>query len=83
MLQGVISGILPPVLLALLMQMVPFILRRKLVYVDAPEISLTNDPFPSVELAAFEGIPSRTEVEINLMTRYFLFLVIVRLLYIT
>lgn len=32
------------------------------------------------ELAAFEGIPSRTEVEINLMTRYFLFLVIVRLL---
>ncbi|XAO24182.1 hypothetical protein I312_102972 [Cryptococcus bacillisporus CA1280] len=54
-LQGVISGILPPVLLALLMQMVPFILRQ---------------------LAAFEGIPSRTEVEINLMTRYFLFLVI-------
>ncbi|OXG22073.1 hypothetical protein C366_00971 [Cryptococcus neoformans Tu401-1] len=54
-LQGVISGILPPVLLAILMELVPVILRQ---------------------LAAFEGIPSRTEVEINLMTRYFLFLVI-------
>lgn len=83
-LQGVISGILPPVLLALLMELVPFILRRKFVYVDAVNIlSLTIWRFPSVELAAFEGFPSRTEVEINLMTRYFLFLVIVRLLHIT
>ena len=31
----------------------------------------------SAELAAFEGIPSKTEIELDLMTRYFVFLVIV------
>jgi hypothetical protein len=29
------------------------------------------------ELAAFEGIPSKTNVELDLMTRYFIFLVTV------
>jgi hypothetical protein len=32
------------------------------------------------ELAAFEGIPSKTNVELDLMTRYFIFLVIVGLI---
>lgn len=53
---GIVEGILPPVLLAVLMMLLPIILRR---------------------LAQFEGIPSRTGVELSLMTRYFLFQVIV------
>ncbi|ORX39718.1 hypothetical protein BD324DRAFT_597224 [Kockovaella imperatae] len=55
LLQGVISGIIPPVLLALLMLLLPAILRQ---------------------LAAFEGKPSKTEVELDVMNRYFVFLVI-------
>ncbi|WRT66942.1 uncharacterized protein IL334_003907 [Kwoniella shivajii] len=55
LLQGVISGILPPVLLAALMAILPIVLRQ---------------------LLAFEGIPSKTGVELSLMTRYFIFLVI-------
>ncbi|WVQ98507.1 hypothetical protein IAU59_005633 [Kwoniella sp. CBS 9459] len=62
LLQGVISGILPPVLLALLMLILPIILRQ---------------------LAAFEGIPSKTGVELSLMTRYFIFLVIHTFLLVT
>ena len=53
---GIIEGFLPTVLLAVLMMLLPIILRR---------------------LAQFEGIPSRTGVELSLMTRYFLFQVIV------
>ncbi|WVF72428.1 hypothetical protein IAT40_007243 [Kwoniella sp. CBS 6097] len=62
LLQGVISGILPPVLLAVLMLLLPMILRQ---------------------LAAFEGIPSKTGVELSLMTRYFIFLVIHTFLLVT
>ncbi|WWD10359.1 hypothetical protein V865_008494 [Kwoniella europaea PYCC6329] len=55
LLQGIISGLLPPILLAALMALLPIILRQ---------------------LLAFEGIPSKTGVELSLMTRYFIFLVI-------
>lgn len=56
LLQGVISGVLPPVLLALLMMLLPVILRQ---------------------LATLQGRPTKTEVELDVMTRYFVFLVIV------
>ncbi|KAL7422246.1 phosphate metabolism protein 7 [Cryptotrichosporon argae] len=62
LLQGAITGILPPVLLALLMQLLPAVLRQ---------------------LAAFEGKPSKTEVELDLMTRYFVFLVVHTFLIVT
>lgn len=54
---GIISGILPPALLAVLMMLLPIILRM---------------------LSKFEGTPTRTAVELSLMTRYFLFQVLVR-----
>jgi hypothetical protein len=53
---GIVSGILPPVLLAVLMMLLPIILRQ---------------------FAVFEGIPKRTGVELSLMTRFFLFQVVV------
>lgn len=56
LLQGVVTGILPPVLLALLTMIFPIILRH---------------------LSVFQGTVSHTEVELDLMRRYFLFLVIV------
>ena len=55
---GIIAGILPPVLLAVLMMLLPIILRL---------------------LARFEGIPKRTGLELSLMTRFFIFQVIVSL----
>jgi len=66
----VISGILPPVLLALLMQLLPSVLRRA-------SSCFNNSLLIKVELAASEGIPSKTSVELDLMTRYFVFLVVV------
>ena len=54
---GIISGILPPALLAILMMMLPIILRL---------------------LARLEGMPQRTMIELSLMTRYFIFQVVVR-----
>lgn len=56
LLQGVFTGIVPPVLLALLTMIFPTILRH---------------------LSSFQGTVSRTEVELDVMTRYFIFLVIV------
>ena len=56
MIVGIISGILPPALLAILMMMLPIILRL---------------------LARLEGMPQRTMIELSLMTRYFIFQVIV------
>ncbi len=53
---GIISGILPPALLAILMLLLPIILRL---------------------LARFEGMPQRKTIELSLMTRFFLFQVIV------
>ena len=53
---GIISGILPPALLAVLMMLLPIFLRL---------------------LARFEGMPQRTSIELSLMTRYFIFQVIV------
>ncbi|ODO06502.1 hypothetical protein L198_01735 [Cryptococcus wingfieldii CBS 7118] len=53
--QGVLSGILPPVLLECLMMMLPVSLRH---------------------LAKFEGATNKTGVELDLMTRYFVFLII-------
>lgn len=55
-LQGVISGLLPPILLALINLLLPIVLRL---------------------FARFQGIPSQTAVELDLMTRYFVFLVVV------
>jgi hypothetical protein len=54
---GIISGILPPVALAILMMLLPIVLRL---------------------LARFEGIPRFTGLELSLMTRYFIFQVVVR-----
>lgn len=56
---GIISGILPPVFLAVLMMMLPIVLRL---------------------LSKFEGTPTRTAMELSLMTRYFIFQVIVSLM---
>ena len=53
---GIIQGVLPPVALAVLMMLLPIVLRM---------------------LASFEGVPTRTSVELSLMTRYFAFQVIV------
>lgn len=53
---GIISGILPPVALAILMMLLPIILRL---------------------LSKLEGTATRTGVELSLMTRYFLFQVLV------
>ena len=53
---GIISGILPPVALALLMMVLPIILRL---------------------LSRFEGTPTRTGMELSLMTRFFIFQVLV------
>ena len=53
---GIISGVLPPVGLAILMMLLPIVLRL---------------------LAKFEGIPRKTGVELSLMTRYFIFQVVV------
>ena len=53
---GIISGILPPALLAILMMLLPIVLRL---------------------LARFEGMPQRTSIELSLMTRYFIFQVMV------
>lgn len=50
------QGILPPVLLAVLMMLLPIILRL---------------------LAQFEGIPQRTGLELSLMSRFFMFQVLV------
>lgn len=50
-----LTDFLPPVLLALLMLLLPIILRL---------------------LARFEGIPSRTGLELSLMTRFFGFQII-------
>ncbi|KAJ6595767.1 hypothetical protein DFH09DRAFT_1135552 [Mycena vulgaris] len=59
---GIISGILPPVLLAVLMMLLPIILRQ---------------------FAVFEGIPTRTGVELSLMTRFFMFQVVHSFLIVT
>ena len=59
---GIIGGILPPVLLAILMVLPPIILRI---------------------LARFEGIPKHTDIELSLMTRYFIFQVIHSFLIVT
>ena len=53
---GIIQGILPPVLLAVLMMLLPIVLRL---------------------FGRFEGIPTRTGLELSLMTRYFIFQVVV------
>ncbi|KAG1790166.1 uncharacterized protein HD556DRAFT_1392969 [Suillus plorans] len=59
---GIIQGILPPVLLAVLMMLLPIVLRL---------------------LGRFEGIPTRTGLELSLMTRYFIFQVIHSFLIVT
>lgn len=52
-----VKGILPPVALAVLMMLLPIVLRL---------------------LAKFEGIPQHSGLELSLMTRYFIFQVVVR-----
>lgn len=59
---GIIQGILPPVLLAVLMMLLPIVLRL---------------------LGRFEGIPTRTGLELSLMTRYFIFQVVHSFLIVT
>jgi hypothetical protein len=56
---SIISGILPPVALAILRMLLPIVLHL---------------------LAWFEGIPRFTGLELSLMTRYFIFQVVVRTL---
>ncbi|KLT42385.1 DUF221-domain-containing protein [Cutaneotrichosporon oleaginosum] len=55
LLQGIFTGIIPPVLLALLTMIFPIVLRL---------------------LSTFQGTVSKTEVELDVMNRYFVFLVI-------
>lgn len=55
---GIIQGVLPPLLLAVLMMLLPIVLRL---------------------LARFEGIPRRSGLELSLMSRYFMFQIIVSL----
>lgn len=73
LLQGVISGVLPPILLALLMLLLPTVLRREYhsqcLWIQCSR-ALSG-------IATAEGLPSKTEVELTVMTRYFIFLVIV------
>ncbi|KDQ31952.1 hypothetical protein PLEOSDRAFT_1074367 [Pleurotus ostreatus PC15] len=59
---GIIAGILPPVLLAVLMMLLPIVLRI---------------------FARAEGIPTRSGIELSLMTRFFIFQVIHSFLIIT
>ncbi|KAG1716824.1 hypothetical protein ID866_346, partial [Astraeus odoratus] len=59
---GIIQGILPPVLLAVLNMLLPIILRM---------------------FGNFEGIPTRTGLELSLMTRFFIFQVIHSFLIVT
>ncbi|TFK49099.1 DUF221-domain-containing protein [Heliocybe sulcata] len=59
---GIISGILPTVGLAILMMLLPIVLRL---------------------LARFEGIPTRSGLELSLMSRYFMFQVIHSFLIVT
>ncbi|KAH7910261.1 hypothetical protein BJ138DRAFT_1127011 [Hygrophoropsis aurantiaca] len=59
---GIIQGILPPVLLAVLMMLLPIVLRL---------------------LGQFEGIPTKSGLELSLMTRYFIFQVIHSFLIVT
>jgi hypothetical protein len=68
LLQGVITGILPPVLLALVNQFLPSLLRC--------EYRLTR---LIIVIITFQGIPTKKAVELKLMTRYFVFLVVVSL----
>lgn len=74
-LRGVITGVLPPVLLALLNLLLPAILRRE--DTSLPVGTLIDHS----EIIALEGVPSKTGVELSLMTRYFIFLVIVSMPY--
>ncbi|KAI6116124.1 hypothetical protein F5141DRAFT_1290632 [Pisolithus sp. B1] len=59
---GIIQGILPAVLLAVLNMLLPIVLRM---------------------LGSFEGIPTRTGLELSLMTRFFIFQVIHSFLIVT
>lgn len=59
---GIIQGILPPVLLAVLNMLLPIVLRM---------------------LGSFQGIPTRTGLELSLMTRFFIFQVIHSFLIVT
>lgn len=71
LLRGVVTGVLPPVLLALLMLLLPTILRRESPLQHLASLS------DMTELCIFQGTPSRTAVELDVMNRYFVFLVIV------
>jgi len=73
---GIIQGILPPLALAVLMMLLPVVLRSEFPYSFGWNERLMG--FHLV-LAHFEGIPRKTGIELSLMTRYFCFLVIVSL----
>jgi len=71
---GIIQGVLPAVLLAVLMMLLPIILR----WVIFRPHKLNAYFFDANRaLARFEGIPKRTGLELSLMTRYFIFQVVV------
>jgi hypothetical protein len=76
---GIIAGILPPALLALLFLALPVIFRREWPsYLAGSCRALTSPLGPTLVFARYEGVPKSTAVELSLMTRYFAFLVIVR-----
>ena len=71
---GIIQGILPPLALAVLMMLLPIVLRG-----GSPSYFGWNERLIGLYLvlAHFEGIPRKTGIELSLMTRYFIFLVVV------
>lgn len=72
---GIIQGILPPVLLAVLMMLLPIVLRYvNFTFIGCQMLIRVGNRL----LARFEGIPKRTGLELSLMTRFFIFQVIVR-----
>jgi calcium permeable stress-gated cation channel len=70
---GVIQGILPPVLLAASMMVLPIVLRYNDSNVKCCQMFIRGDRL----LARFEGIPKKTGLELSLMSRFFIFQVIV------
>lgn len=70
---GIIQGILPPVALAVLMMLLPIILRRT--YPHSPGTKPLADA-NIVVFGQFEGIQRKSGIELSLMTRFFIFEVV-------
>lgn len=80
LLQGVITGVLPPVLLALLNMALPSVLRcESLDSCGGVTVGGEVKQLTLAVIVTFQGTPSKKAVELDVMTRYFVFLVVVSL----